>query len=286
MGRPSISSALASIGKQFTPKVKSSRDGGKSFRRNPRGGGNYDSSSMSDSRSGYSYSCSEYYSSSSESSTSLSRDRRKTKDRRHRHRGDKKRRKDKRRMNHKKSSSSESPSRERDSSHSSRLADTSSARQFGSSRQRYSSIQPNVAHQMVNLLMRMLPFYGQGDSESDSVVVSTIHRLPPLALEIMDEDGNTCLLVACQVGAFDLFPILLSKGCNVNARNNLGVSSLHFACYADTFSPDAAIELIRHGALAEVVENEFGCTPLHVSFRYYCVFLRTFTDEGTDIGQV
>lgn len=273
MGRPSISSALASIGKQFNPKVKSSRDGGKSFRRKLRRGGSYDSSSMSDSRSGYSHSCSESYSSSSESSTSPSRNRRKTKERRHRHRSDKKRSKDKRQRSHRKSSSSESPCREQDSFHSSRLADASSARQFGSSRQRYFSIQPNVAHQMVDLLMRMLPFYGQGDPESDSVVVSTIHRLPPLALEITDEDGNTCLLVACQVGAFDLFPILLSKGCNVNARNNLGVSSLHFACYIDTFSPDAAIELIRHGAMAEVVENEFGCTPLHVSFRcYYCVF--------------
>ncbi len=273
MGRSSISSALASIGKQFNPKVKSSKDGGKSFRRKPRRDSSYDSSSMSDFRSEYSNSGSESFSSSnSESSTASPRDRRKSEARRRHHRRDKKYSRDKRCRRRRRSSSSGSLSREQESFFSSRLADTSSARQFSSSRQRHSSIQPNVAHQMVDLLMRMLPFYGQGDPESDSVVVSTIHRLPPLAFEIIDEDGNTCLLVVCQVGAFDLLPTLLSKGCNVNARNNLGVSSLHFACYADTFSPEAAIELIRHGAKAEVVENEFGCTPLHVRIGCYIFF--------------
>jgi len=76
-------------------------------------------------------------------------------------------------------------------------------------------------------------------------------------------EGNTLLMLACQAGAYDLLPVLLSKGCNVNTINAVGASCLHFACFTDTFSPDAAMALLRHGAVAEVVEREFGCTPLH-----------------------
>ena len=116
---------------------------------------------------------------------------------------------------------------------------------------------------MIDLLMRIIPFYGQGDKGSDNVVIDTIQRIPPRALEVRDDDGNTLVMIACQAGAFGLLPILLSKGCDVNARNNVGASCLHYACFADTFSPNAAMTLIRHGAVAEVVEKEFGCTPLH-----------------------
>ena len=121
----------------------------------------------------------------------------------------------------------------------------------------------NDAAQMVDLLMRILPHYGRGDGHSDAVVVDTLHRLPPHVMETRDMDGNTLLMLACQAGAYDLLPVLLSKGCNVNTINTVGASCLHFACFTDTFSPDAAMALLRHGAVAEVVEREFGCTPLH-----------------------
>ena len=49
-----------------------------------------------------------------------------------------------------------------------------------------------------------------------------------------DVDGNTLLMITCQSGAFGLLPILLSKGCDVNARNNVGASCLHYACFAET----------------------------------------------------
>jgi hypothetical protein len=117
--------------------------------------------------------------------------------------------------------------------------------------------------QMVNLLMGILPFYGRGDSHSDSVVIDTIQKLSPRALEMQDIDGNNLLILACQASAYDLLPLLLSKGCNVNARNKVGATCLHFACFVDTFSPDAAVALVRHGAVAEIAEPEFGCTPLH-----------------------
>ncbi len=126
------------------------------------------------------------------------------------------------------------------------------------------SIDDDDSDRMIDLLMRIIPFYGQGDKGSDNVVIDTIHRLPAQALEkTRDDDGNTLLMITCQAGAFGLLPILLSKGCDVNARNNVGASCLHYACFAETFSPNAAMTLVRHGAMAEVVEMEFGCTPLH-----------------------
>ncbi|KAL9185039.1 hypothetical protein ACHAXT_002816 [Thalassiosira profunda] len=127
----------------------------------------------------------------------------------------------------------------------------------------HQTVADDEAAQMTNLLMRILPFYGQGDEPSDQVVVETIHRLPPHALEMQDVDGNTLLMLACQAGAFSLTPLLLSKGCSANTRNHAGASPLHYACFVDTFNADAAISLVRHGALAEVVETDFGCTPLH-----------------------
>lgn len=124
-------------------------------------------------------------------------------------------------------------------------------------------IDDDDSDRMIDLLMRIIPFYGQGDKGSDNVVIDTIHRLPTHALETRDDDGNTLLMITCQAGAFGLLPILLSKGCDVNTRNNVGASCLHYSCFAETFSPNAAITLVRHGAMAEVVEREFGCTPLH-----------------------
>ena len=266
MGRSSIASAFASIGKQLTPKGKSANNGGGSSRRRSRRNrqrDDLDSTSSSGSSFYSDISKSDASSSSySSSQSSRSRNRRKNKDRRNHHRGDKRSDRRRRQRKERDRSPSESPVEEVDDFYSS-PAKNSAALQFSSRRQRHSSIRQDVAKQMTDLLMRLLPFYGQGDQHSNSVVIDTIHRLPPHALEMHDIEGNTMLMLACQVGAYDLLPLFLSKGCNVNARNNVGASCLHFACFADTFSPDAAIALIHNGAMAEVVEQEFGCTPLH-----------------------
>jgi ankyrin repeat protein len=117
---------------------------------------------------------------------------------------------------------------------------------------------------MVELLTRMLPFYGTGDYNSDSLIVDTIHRLPPHALEmIVDSNGTTLLILVCQFAAYDLLPALLAKGCDVNASNNAGATPLHFACFSDTFSAESAMTLLKHGAIAEVAELDYGCSPLH-----------------------
>jgi ankyrin repeat protein len=116
---------------------------------------------------------------------------------------------------------------------------------------------------MVGLLARLLPFYGTGDFNSDALVIDTIHRLPPHALEMQDQNGTTLLLLVCQFAAYDLLPTLLNKGCDVNASNNVGATPLHYACFSDTFSAESAMTLVRHGANVEVVETDWGCTPLH-----------------------
>jgi len=87
-------------------------------------------------------------------------------------------------------------------------------------------------------LQEIIPFYGQGSSESDSIVRETIDKLPLDALEIPDRFGNTILLLACQYAAFDLVTLLIQKGCDVNSQNNDGACCLHFSCYTDTLSED------------------------------------------------
>lgn len=98
----------------------------------------------------------------------------------------------------------------------------------------------NETAQMIEILQEIIPFYGQGDHQSDAIVRDTIERLPEHALELPDATGNTILLLACQSGAYDLVPLLLSRGSDAGAQNNDGVASLHFACYTDSFSPEMA----------------------------------------------
>ena len=227
MRRGSLVSAISSISRkakqQLTPSSKNKRDGDKHRRRRRK-----DSFSSSDSH-GHSYSdisgseSSEF--SSSENSRSVSR-RSWHRDERH---AKYSRRKHKSRNRH--------HHRSHRHSHHNRHED---------------------AEQMIELLARMLPFYGTGDFNSDALVIDTIHRLPPHALEIADPNGTTLLLLVCQFAAYDLMPTLLAKGCDVNASNNVGATPLHFACFSDTFNAESAMTLVRHGAIAEVAEHNFG----------------------------
>ena len=81
-----------------------------------------------------------------------------------------------------------------------------------------------------------MPFYGQGDEASDQVVHETIEKLTLDSLELPDSYGNNILMLACQYSAHDLVPLLIRKGCDVNARNNDGSCCLHYACYTETLS--------------------------------------------------
>ena len=90
--------------------------------------------------------------------------------------------------------------------------------------------------QMIEVVNECIPFYEGGETDTDQQVRETIGSLPQSALEVPDAYGNTMILIACQHGAYDLIPIFLDKGSNVNARNNDGATCLHFACYPDSLS--------------------------------------------------
>ena len=94
--------------------------------------------------------------------------------------------------------------------------------------------------QMHELLEQVLPYFGQGDNAIDATVKDTINRLPFHCLEHRNGEGNTILMMCCQFSAIELLPILLSKGSNPNALNHYGESCLHFTCYSDSFSLEAA----------------------------------------------
>lgn len=118
-------------------------------------------------------------------------------------------------------------------------------------------------HSLVSTVQEIIPYFGQGDVNIDEIVVDTIERMFPAALEARDQNGNTLLLLACQCNAQDLVPILLAKGSDPNATNNFGETALHFSVYTDSYSPETVKILVQYGANAEVPENRFGCTALH-----------------------
>ena len=101
------------------------------------------------------------------------------------------------------------------------------------------SIGDEVA-QMVAALQQSIPFYGQGDVQTDNIVRDTIRKLPREVLEMRDIHGNTIIMLAFQSGAPDLVPMLISRGSDVNAKNNDGVTCLHFACSTDSLSINTA----------------------------------------------
>ncbi|KAL7544793.1 hypothetical protein ACHAWF_008163 [Thalassiosira exigua] len=264
--KQSVAGALASIGRaakqNLTPKTKGRKDGGRARRRRRSRDDSLSSSASSDESWSYS-DISESDFSSAYSEEESKRDRHS--------RGGRGGRVSRRRRSRDRSRDHSRDGRrsynERDRRRGGRRRDRRSPDSYGEFTPQRHLKNPNAvdddASQMVDLLMRILPFYGKGDANSDAVVIDTVHRLPPHALEMQDVDGNSLLMVACQTGAFSVVPLLLSKGSDVNTKNRVGASCLHFACFADTFNPDTALTLIRHGAVAEVVEHEFGCTPLH-----------------------
>lgn len=56
---------------------------------------------------------------------------------------------------------------------------------------------------------------------------------------------------------------ILSKGADPAAVNGVGISALHYTCFADSMSVESAEALLWGGAKPSVAESTYGCTPLH-----------------------
>lgn len=61
----------------------------------------------------------------------------------------------------------------------------------------------------------------------------------------------------------DLVEPILAKGANPTAVNGVGICALHYTCYAESLSFDAAEALLWRGADPSAAETTYGCTPLH-----------------------
>lgn len=78
---------------------------------------------------------------------------------------------------------------------------------------------------------------------------------------------NVALLLACwNADVNAVFRLLATYKCDVNARDTLGRTSLHFAA----LNGDCHIVklLLRHNAKAHVWDNAQKVTPLHCAARY------------------
>lgn len=56
---------------------------------------------------------------------------------------------------------------------------------------------------------------------------------------------------------------ILAKGASPTAVNAVGVCPLHYTCFADSLSFEAAEALLWRGADPSTAETTYGCTPLH-----------------------
>lgn len=61
----------------------------------------------------------------------------------------------------------------------------------------------------------------------------------------------------------DLVEPILVKGANPLAVNGVGICALHYTCFSDSLSLEAAEALLWKGADPSVAEATYGCTPLH-----------------------
>jgi len=115
----------------------------------------------------------------------------------------------------------------------------------------------------IDILFQFIPYYGQGDTTTDSMVRSTLSALTVDDIDQKDSYGNSLLLLACQNSLEDLVRIMISKGADPNAADSTGATCLHFPCYKETKNKNIAKLLLQNGANPEVCENSYGCTPLH-----------------------
>ncbi|CAM9554615.1 unnamed protein product, partial [Ectocarpus sp. 13 AM-2016] len=120
-----------------------------------------------------------------------------------------------------------------------------------------------IKDETMRTLFGLVPFYGGDDGPMDQMVKATLASVRPDAIDVRNEAGDTLLILACQHGCEDLVEPILAKGANPTAVNAVGICALHYTCFADSLSYDAAEALLWRGAETSTAETTYGCTPLH-----------------------
>uniref|UniRef100_A0A3B4WTX7 Ankyrin repeat domain 52 n=1 Tax=Seriola lalandi dorsalis TaxID=1841481 RepID=A0A3B4WTX7_SERLL len=93
-------------------------------------------------------------------------------------------------------------------------------------------------------------------------------------INILDDQGRTCLHAAASGGNVDCLNLILNSGAELGIKDNLGRSPLHYA--AANGNSHCTISLVRAGA--EVNELDLmGCSPLH-----YTAASHTFCGGNTN----
>ncbi|CAM9143920.1 unnamed protein product [Ectocarpus sp. 12 AP-2014] len=120
-----------------------------------------------------------------------------------------------------------------------------------------------IKDETMRTLFGLVPFYGGDDGPMDQMVKATLASVRPDAIDVRNDAGDTLLILACQHGCEDLVEPILAKGANPTAVNAAGICALHYTCFADSLSYDAAEALLWRGAETSTAETTYGCTPLH-----------------------
>lgn len=88
-------------------------------------------------------------------------------------------------------------------------------------------------------------------------------------LNIGNENGETCLMMACEKGSVEIVRILLDEGADPNVADKNGVTPLMICCRR---GQDRIIPLLlRKGVLVDQKNSE-GDTALHICVRHYREF--------------
>lgn len=99
-------------------------------------------------------------------------------------------------------------------------------------------------------------------------------------LEIQDLDGNTPLIRAGCLGNLALTQVLLLRGADVNAKNDIGYTALHFA--AQEGHAAVAQQLLAKGAAVDALDDN-GNTPLsNAVYNEKLDVVRLLLDAGAD----
>lgn len=93
------------------------------------------------------------------------------------------------------------------------------------------------------------------------IVKSLLSRGRDNDVNVVDQGGRTALLIASALGYIDIISLLMSKGANINAQSNLGISSLMVAVRSGCL--DTVCTLLGYHSLdLTIAETSCGYTAL------------------------